>query len=235
MTCRSFALILMGSTGLALLCSTLPSQAQDTPAAGAPGAAPPTTQVMIAADQSTPRGAIKLFKTAQINGDAAALERVIDAPTPEDQKVIHSFAQEQSAEATLRHAFFDKLAPAGSAAQEKEQMADLMAHIDTMEENIAGEQASVGDIGAPPEMQMKLHRVGGMWKVPFAAMFPNLGDPQKAVAIFDAQRGVMEGMTRDLNAGKFKDAASFQQALQTRATAALKPFAATQPSATTQP
>src|SRR5947207_15986227 len=75
--------------------------AVDTRAQTSPASAP-TTQV--SADQSSPRGALKVLSVAMENGDSDALRNVLSATSAQEQRMLKAIIAQQSAIAQLRDA-----------------------------------------------------------------------------------------------------------------------------------
>jgi hypothetical protein len=204
-------------------------------AAGAPGAAagaPPasadllglaaSTQPAAAVDQTSPKGAIKVLETAILKGDSDGMLHVISASSPEETKVVNAFVNNISAKVALQDAVLTKFPPAtGNPGDVKaKQLVDTLGAVDKMTENVAGDDASVGPLGAPDESRLKLKKLDGQWKVPFATMFGGVEQLDQRVDSLNVQTGVLRDLEGDVVAGKFKTVEEMQQAGQQRMIAA---------------
>jgi hypothetical protein len=125
----------------------------------------PATNPAPAADQSTPRGALRVLAEAMDNGDAAGIRSVMTANTPVEKQMVDALVGYHEA---LAH--FSKAAEEAFGADEaKKIIGDKAASHDSAiaalaatPEKIDGDNATVGD--GPQHVQ--LVKVDGKWTIP---------------------------------------------------------------------
>jgi hypothetical protein len=246
----SCVVIVMG-----ILAGASPMPAADLP--GSPSTQPsaeravmpatsPSSRPAAAADQTTPRGAIKVLETAMNKGSAKGILAVIHTTVPLEDRVAKSFAYNVAAKVSLQHAMQAKFPEPGvdAVAEDAREMVEMMDRIDSMEEVVTGDDAVVGVSGGGPEAHLQLHRVGGQWKVPFSVMFTGLADVDQRIEQLDIQSRVFTELARQVMGDKFHSVEELQDAGKQQMLAAMlaqatsRPAtrpAATLPSATTRP
>jgi hypothetical protein len=179
-------------------------------------AAPPTTAPV---DQSTPKGALKLFSKALDEGDRKTILASLAADSDQDRKVAAATADLAEAMAQLRSATLKTFGPDKSRALgvDPTSATDAAQRIDTAIETIEGDKATVraADNEGPPT---QLIRRDGKWLMPVAELSKDVesADVDKNLADIAQQIKVMREITTEVAAGKFKSAVDARQALDER-------------------
>jgi hypothetical protein len=125
----------------------------------------PSTAPAPAADQSTPRGALRVLAEAMDNGDAAGIRSAMTATTPLEKQMVDALIGYHEA---LAH--FSKAAEEAFGADEAKKIIgdkaaaheNAMAALAATPEKIDGDTAIVGD--GPQHVQ--LVKVDGKWTIP---------------------------------------------------------------------
>jgi len=192
-----------------------------------------------ALDSSTPRGALKLFFTAEVGEDGDALKHLLAAENPAQEHLIAAVAAQKNADRALTDALYAKFPDQWKADPRKAALAVLPAiyqNIDKADQQINGDTATVHAAGSdqPP---VTLKRVKGQWRIPLAVISTNVdpADVDKRAHQVEIQAGVMRQAASDVSAGKYatKDEA-IQDVKQRMYTAALADHVAST-QATTRP
>lgn len=199
---------------LGLLCSLLLpgypgrlSLAQTQPTTGPAGA-------------STPLGALRVLNLGLRDGDAKAIEAVLLATTPQEQRMVKAQAGYAASLARLHQAALAAFGEDGARTVTSDleaESAQGLAAIDKAEVTIKLDDATVQYPGAqdPP---LRLKRVGGFWKI---ALWP-LGQEANPRTV-DQRVSDLDQLTReaallgaDIAKAKFPDAEKAAQAWRNR-------------------
>lgn len=204
----------------------------------------PTT---IPADQTSPRGALKLLAGAMESGDVAAVKGLLQADNPTEQKMADSMAEMAAAIAQLRQSAVTAFGKEGAMplTGDSNTTAEDLARIDQAEEKIEGDTAILS-INAPGAAPITLKQVDGKWVVPMSEMAQDV--PAEQVDAMLASRVMQTKLiteaANEIKAGQHKTAEEAVQALQGKmmqaamqqAHGAMGPATAPSPDApTTQP
>jgi hypothetical protein len=195
------------------------------------GAAPTTIPI----DQSTPRGALKVFSRALDAGDRKAIAASLAADSDQDKKIAAMTADLAEAAASLRKASIKAFGAEASRplGVDPAASADAIARIDSSIESLDGDRATVrpADNEGPP---MTLIKRDGQWLVPVSELSKDVkpADIERNLADIAAQIRVMHEIAAEVAAGKFATAVNARQVLDQRISRLAMP--ATAP-ATTRP
>jgi hypothetical protein len=147
------------------LAATL-AMAQDAAPASAPTSAP-TTQV-VAMNQDTPRGTLKLLTKAMDEGDTETIAAVLLPASPAEKTFSEHIADLAAATGKLKKAAVATFGEEGAKSINDPAAANAaMGHIDASTEEVNGDSATVRD-GSGPVMALK--RVDGKWRVPMSEL-----------------------------------------------------------------
>lgn len=216
MLLRSSAVGLMVLAGLAstgLADDSGPAPASQ-PAAVTEPSTNPTTAPVVPADQTTPRGAVKMFFAANIRGDGPGLQSLLLGENPAEDGLIAAMGEQKTADHDLADALqakFPQEMKVDPAKRADEQVALVGPQIDAADEHVEGDTATVSGRGGGKPFTLK--RVDGRWRIPLSVLVRN-ADPEKlrkATHQIDIQVKVMRDAVADVNAGKY---ASIQEAQQ---------------------
>jgi hypothetical protein len=89
-----------------------------------------------------------------------------------------------------------------------------MKAIDTMEETINGDDATVTP--SDHSVELKFSRVQGKWKVAYKQFFGKVTDTATQTHQLDQEAEIMNGLTAEVNDNQFKTVKEVVQALQQR-------------------
>lgn len=195
------------------------------PCAAQPAAAEPATQpAVVAVDQSTPRGALKVLTTALDEGDVAGAQAVFLVDDPKHQPWLDQMLRLAKATALLRTESvrsFGEEGARGLVGDTRLATTVVLASLDRSTEEIDGETAVVRSEGNT-EPPIGLRRVDGRWRVPLEEFIGKAtpAELEPIAAQMATQSRVIESFCTDLAAGKFKTPDEAAQALQHRRVAA---------------
>jgi hypothetical protein len=199
----------------------------------APTTAPATTQASVAADQTTPRGALKVLTVAMNKGDAASIKSVFAPANPVETKMVDAVVNQQSA----MMKFHDAAVQAFGADEAKKLppgdvdavVAESLVALDKFPENITGDTATVGE----GQQVLHLKKADGKWTLPVSMLAPNItaDNVDQQLSAMHQQSQVLTDMATDMGTGKFKTADEAGKALQAKVLAQMMGHegAATQP------
>ncbi len=211
--------------------------AQSTMPATHPTATPATLPV---ADQSTPKGALRMLFTATDTGDAAVIRSVLHSTNPLEEKMATTMAEMSSAMASLQKAIRTTLgeeqarAQLGDPAAASHMRDELLAR---QTETIDGDHAVVKLEGMGNFKPVDLIKVDGKWKVLIGKSLEK-ADPVMVEKQLDAtaiQVKVIREIAADVSAGKFKTVADVKQVMDAKVRQALMQYVQEQSKAATQP
>jgi hypothetical protein len=205
---------------LAFALSASAVSAQDAHQAEQPAdAAASAPAVMVAADQTSPRGAVRVLTEGLESGNRQAILGVLYAATPEEQKLADAMADFAVAVAQLQAASRAAFAEHGSEVL-GDSSADLAAALERLSkapEQIDGDTATIsvpGEISEP----MTLTRVNGVWRLPMSEMSRNTDSAMMAEVTRDieAQAAMFHEVSEKVQAGDYKTAGETREALDQR-------------------
>jgi hypothetical protein len=223
-----------------LLAITLPAatQAQPAPASAATTApSAPSTQSAVPSDQSTPRGALKVWTIAMNQGDADTIRAVLDPTTPIEKRMVEALIAQRQAIHRLKVSSDNAFGHDGTVkivGDMDATQAQSIASIGDLSEQIDGDQALVID----GNDQLKFKKLNGKWVFPIATM-PNVDfdSADEAVGRLAALSKMLDEVSASIESGKYKTAKDAADDLQAKSFALATRAAATQPSSapTSQP
>lgn len=183
-----------------------------------PSTAPATTQV-VAADPSTPKGALKLLTQALDAGDRAKVMDLLAADTEAEHKWARATAELAEATAALRRSATDGFGAEASRPLGVDRAAtgDAFARIDAATVTLRGDKASVRAASeeGPP---LVLIRRDGTWRVPVSEFSKDVetADLDRAVRALADETRLLRELAVEVAAGKYKTATDARQALDRR-------------------
>lgn len=226
----------MAACGLAIL-TTAVSLAQTTAPATRSTTAPTT---LPAADQTTPKGALRMLFTATDDGDAAVIRSVLYTSTPLEEKMATTMADMSSAMATLQKA----MRASFGEEQTRTQVGDPAAAARVRDELLAKQTETIDGDHAVIRLEsmgnfkpVELKNDAGKWKVLIGKSLEK-ADPAMVEKQLDAtgiQVKVIRDIAADVSAGKFKILPDIKQAMDARVRQALMQYVQDQTKAATQP
>ena len=152
-------------------------------------------------DLSTPKKAAMAFAQAVETGDVAEAEAV-SIGSAEDRHILHLIPDLVSAARQLRDAGVAQFGDAGKSIVSCDAMAKLSQQVDTADEHITGDTATV--LHRYEVDPMKLRRnADGQWKVDLAA----LSDKETKSRVIPQVRKVLLTGAADIRTGKYRSAA----------------------------
>jgi predicted NUDIX family NTP pyrophosphohydrolase len=174
----------------------------------------PSTQPA-AVDQSTPKGALKVFFRAEASSDGNALLTILLAENPAQKHMIAAMADKKNADRDLTAALSKQFPAQWPSDPRQTAMKDLPGifdQIDLSEQTVGHDTAQVKaqNADSPP---FTVRRVDGQWRIPLAVIMPT-DDPAKLetdARQIEIQVGVMRQAAGDVAAGKYS---TFDQAVQ---------------------
>ena len=201
--------------------------------AAAPATAPTT-------DQSTPKGALKMFARALDAGDRQRILTLLQADNEQEKKLAGATADLAEATAKLRDAAGKTFGAEKSRALgvDATGTADALKRIDAATETVTGDRASMRtpDADGPP---LTLVKRDGVWRVPVSELSKDVeqADIDKNLADLNRQTVLMRELALEVAAQKYATAIEARQALDKRIlSSSLPPITATAPAgATTKP
>src|SRR5688572_2452060 len=206
------------------------ADAQKTQPATAPATAP-----VIAADTTTPKGTLKLLSNAMEQGDVDAMQRLMLAADPLEQKMVaaqiaqaDAFARFRSAlVATFGQAALDELLGATPTADQPN------AVFDAAPQTLDGDRATV----SVDQDEYELKKVDGRWLLTFTTMSKSVAPAvlDESLREMDVRATVMKEVPTEIAEGKYKNTDEVGQAIQGKMLSALMRAAAATQGATTQP
>jgi hypothetical protein len=193
MYCRYIRLILP-----LLLLSASSAPAQTTAPATTPSAA---------LDQTTPRGTLKLFFTADARSDGDAMRPLLAPANPAEAHMIDAMADKKNADRALTNALKAKFPDQWKTdprQQAENELPMVYTAIDQSDQTIDHDTATLkaGGGQGPP---MTLKQTDGKWRIPLAALVQVL-DPnklEKGAHQIEIQVQVMHTAAIDVSAGKY--------------------------------
>jgi hypothetical protein len=195
----------------------------------------PSTAPSVAVDQSTPRGAIKVYFLANARGDGAALRGLLLGESPAQDHLIAAIADQKDADRVLTDAIAGKFPDEQNPDPRQAALGELPAidaKIDGSGEQITGDTAAVNS--GSGDRPFRLKRVDGKWRIPLEVLRQDV-DPDKlehAAHQIEIQVQAMRGGADDVAAGKYATRAEAVQGInQQMFSAALADHDATQPAA----
>jgi hypothetical protein len=198
----------------------------------------PSTQPAAALDQTTPKGTLKLFFTADAHSDGGALRPLLLAETPAQTHMADAMTAKRDADRALTHALMVKFPdrwPADPLAQANSELPLVYDKIDQSGQEIAGDTATV-HAGGEQAVPITLKRIDGKWLIPLGTLLQVVDADQLETNAhqIQIQVKVMLAAADDVKAGKYADMDKAVEDIKQRIfTASVDDHAATQPA--TQP
>jgi hypothetical protein len=218
--------------------------ARPTNAPAAPPAAPevaprpatrpatrPTTATTQPADLSTPKAALRALAGALKSGSEQELAHVVACSSEAERRVVAVMAEYSAALGLLRNAVVSAYGEQSAAKLTTDPDAGFrqsMARIDAAEVVISsdGDSASVRYPGAEqPEYILVRSRTDGQWRIP-ASHFSKHADPaalDRRIAELQLQVQIVRELSREIAAGKYRNAETATEAWQSKVMQALAP------------
>jgi hypothetical protein len=198
----------------------------------APTTAPATTQASVAADQSTPRGALKVLTVAMNKGDTDSIKAVFAPANPVEIKMVdavislqQSMLKFHAAAVTAFGADEARKLPPGDV---EAAVAESLTALDKFPEQVTGDTATVGE----GEQTIHLKKQGDKWILPVSMLAPQItaDNVDQQLGQIGEQSKLLADMTDEVGKGKYKTADDAGKALQLKAMqAAMGHMAASQP------
>jgi hypothetical protein len=182
-------------------------------------------------DLSTPKAAAKTFGQGLSDGDAETVKAA--AIANEDQvKALEALVRAVSNFKKVEEAAVAKFGDAGKSIANPGSMSigDELAKIDTAEEKIDGDSATLTP--AESTQPLQLRKIDGQWKVDFAAM-PGSEQAAEALPMINAMADAATELADEISADKYKTAEEAKTALKQKLLAAM--MAAQGNAATSEP
>lgn len=215
---------LLAGIALASLTVQAPAQEAATQAATAPAVVTDARRpAAIVPDQSTPKGAMKLYYLATRSGTGEELRSLMDARTPEQKEFVDARIALLQAERALSSAASTKFGhgmdrflrlPATMPADAASYQVDYT--LAELSEQVTGDQAVVGN----GQQNVKLLKIDGKWQISLES------ERLERAAEFRRRAQVYTDVAAQILAGKYLSPPQIAEAIQSQ----LKP-AATQPGA----
>ncbi len=193
----------------------------------------PTTAATQPADLSSPKAALRALAGALKSGSEADLARVVACGNDAERRVVAVMAEFSAALASLRHAAVSAYGEqnAGRLATDPDAgFKQSMTRIDAAEVVVApdGDSATVRYPGAEqPEYTLVRSRSDGHWRIP-ATHFSKHADSaalDRRVAELQLQVRIVRELSREIAAGKYRNAENATEAWQSKVMQALGPKA----------
>jgi hypothetical protein len=174
--------------------------------------APAATQPI---DQTTPKGALKVFTRAIQTADTAKVRACLHTANNAEEDYAKGYAAVSVGVGKLRGALVAKFGEEAGAAFKQGSESEQMKRIDAATEKIDGEQASV-TMAAPESETIQLVKVNGAWKLSISKMIARksaqqVKDDIKAMTTYSA---ALNDTSKEITAGKYADAKAAMEALQ---------------------
>ena len=176
----------------------------------------PTTG--LAADASTPRGALRLLNEAMRDGDVQTIKRLLLAANPSEQKMVDTQAQMAAALAELRRAALKAFGEDGAqTVTGADEPAKNLERIELAEITVNGNTATV-TYRDQKEQPFVLKKVAGRWQVPVS----ELGKPVDQAALdqeladLAVQTELVRRITSEIEEGRFTTAEKARQIWRSR-------------------
>ena len=211
---------------------------QTTIPATAPATAPVAT--LPAADQTTPKGTLRMLFAATDAGDGPTIRSLLYTSSPLEEKMADTMANMSSAMAALQKAMKESF----GEAQTKAQLGDIAAAAKMRDdllakqpEQIDGDTAVIHLEGMGNFRPVDLKKVDGKWKILIGKSFEK-ADPaavEKQLAATSIQIKVIRDVAVDVAAGKHKNVSDVKQTLDARVRQAIMQYVQDQSKAATQP
>jgi hypothetical protein len=172
-------------------------------------------------DPNSPRGAIKNFYQAMEAGDPAGVRAALYAKTPEEKELADAYVAQLTAARALGEAAKNKFGAIGDALSKGMPLRDEIARLNSAEETITAETATVKLAGqAKP---VRLVKTDGQWRLLVADYAGASGADNIAVqvAVLRDMATAFGAVAADISADKFPNAQEAQRALQQKLQAVL--------------
>lgn len=202
----------------------------------------PTTSpaTLPAADQTTPKGALRMLFTATDAGDAAVIRSVLYTASPLEEKMAKTMAELSSAMATLQSAIGTTFGGDQARVQADNRAAasrirdELLAKLT---EAIDGDHAVVKLDAMGNFQPMEFKKIDGQWKVLIGKSLEktDAATVEKQLDATAIQVKVIRDVAADVSAGKFKTVADVKQTMDAKVRQALMQYVQEQSKPATQP
>ena len=192
------------------------SLAQDLAPATSPATAPAV--VVVTADQTSPRGALKVLTKAMDEGDIATAEKVMISDSETETTWAGAMLKLSTASVTTRRTSIQAFGEEGAKAIIGDAAAAAtyaMTAIDRSTEEVDGDKATVRSNDGV-EAPIELRKINGEWRVP-VKVFVSDAPAEKLNETADKmsrQAAAIEAFCTEMAAGKFKTPEDAAQALQ---------------------
>jgi hypothetical protein len=160
-------------------------------------------------DLSSPKATAKTFASAMEAGDSAAARKCFDVKDEEQGKAIDAVVELGGASTKLAEAARKKFGDANKILQGDDSPVGMAKELESAEEKITGDTATLTPKSG---RKMSLKKIGGEWKVDFAAMIGN-EKMDKVVPMFKAMAKALTETADEIGAGKFKTADEAKEAM----------------------
>jgi hypothetical protein len=190
-----------------------------------------TSQPVVSADSTTPKGALKALALAINDGDGPRIRGLLTATTPNEQKMVDAMSDTAVALAGLGRAMVDRFGQEqtnSAMGDTAGQLKQSLANIDSGKEKIVDDSAVV-TIAPGPRGTMLLKKVDGAWKLSLAERTQSLA-PQQIDAYMNtlaSQLKALGDVTADVRAGKYDTAGQAVKSLGSKMNASPAPASPT--------
>jgi hypothetical protein len=178
-----------------------------------------TSRPAVPADPSTPRGALKALATAMTAGDAETIQRLLQANTPTEQRMVSLMSDMAVSIAQLNKAmigrFGRKPASAVLGGDPDETLARSLSDLDAASERIDGDTATVGTVSQSFTLKKTAN---GEWRIAVSEMSKDTTSAQveEKATVLSGQMKAMHEITTGIADGKYATAADAASALHAK-------------------
>jgi hypothetical protein len=171
----------------------------------AASAATTTQPTTVPADQSTPKGALKLLAQSLEIGDRETILKILYPQAPVEKKVANATADLAAANGAVRAAAIKSFGPDAAKRFIAGALSESVTRVDGAIEKIDGDRATVNtaEDDADP---LVLVRVNGKWVIPLSSVTTGASaeDIDRNLHEVDAQVRVLRHLADQIASGTFK-------------------------------
>lgn len=187
---------------------------------------PGTVAEEVAANQSTPRGALKVLAAALQNGEGEKLRLVLTAETPIEQQMLQAMVEVATASGDVRKAAVAQFGEKGALPLTGDAAATLAKgnkSLDLATEKLDGSKATVVMPEAPDDQIHLVKDNNGQWHLPMKALARGVEPALIQERAEQMMRTVVvfKQITAEITQGKYAGADEVRTVIQQKLTAAL--------------
>ncbi len=167
-------------------------------------------------DRSTPKAALKSLAAAMEDGNVAAMSAVLYAASADEQRMVTAMAEMAAAQAAMKKESIKAFGEIGAkdlvGTSDPSPVAALQ-RIDAAQVTIKDDQATVS-YGADPSAAFVLKRVDEAWRLPVSSLAKGADAKivDQRVADVIVQARIIQDLTAEIAAGKYRNAAQASDA-----------------------